>query len=38
VTVARDTPRHTHHVADECIYVLEGAYDIRYEEGAGPRQ
>lgn len=28
VTLARDIPRHTHHVADECIYVLEGELGV----------
>ncbi|WP_245238111.1 cupin domain-containing protein [Streptomyces roseochromogenus] len=31
VTVAQPIPRHTHHVADECIYVLDGELDIEYD-------
>jgi quercetin dioxygenase-like cupin family protein len=30
VTVARDIPRHTHHVADELIYVLEGELGVDF--------
>ncbi|MGW4590161.1 cupin domain-containing protein [Amycolatopsis thermoflava] len=30
VTVAQPIPRHTHHVADECIYVLDGALEIDF--------
>ncbi|MEU1962241.1 cupin domain-containing protein [Nocardia sp. NPDC019255] len=32
VTLARDIPRHTHHVADECIYVLEGTLDVEFDD------
>jgi quercetin dioxygenase-like cupin family protein len=32
VTLARDIPRHTHHVADECIYVLEGALGVDFDD------
>jgi quercetin dioxygenase-like cupin family protein len=32
VTVARDIPRHTHHAADEGIYVLEGELGIEYDD------
>ncbi|MYT29917.1 MULTISPECIES: cupin domain-containing protein [unclassified Streptomyces] len=32
VTVAQPIPRHTHHVADECIYVLEGELHIDFGE------
>jgi quercetin dioxygenase-like cupin family protein len=32
VTVARDIPRHTHHNADECIYVLEGELGIEFDD------
>ncbi|WP_078893547.1 cupin domain-containing protein [Streptomyces sp. CT34] len=31
VTVAQPVPRHTHHVADECIYVLDGALDVEFD-------
>lgn len=31
VTVAQPIPRHTHHVADECIYVLDGELDIQFD-------
>ncbi|GHF01146.1 hypothetical protein GCM10017786_37650 [Amycolatopsis deserti] len=30
VTVAQPIPRHTHHVADECVYVLDGALEIDF--------
>jgi quercetin dioxygenase-like cupin family protein len=30
VTVARDIPRHTHHRADEAIYVLEGTLLVEF--------
>jgi quercetin dioxygenase-like cupin family protein len=32
VTVARDIPRHVHHVADECIYVLDGALEVEFDD------
>lgn len=32
VTVARDIPRHTHHVADECIYVLVGELGVEFAD------
>ncbi|MGO4649530.1 cupin domain-containing protein [Nocardia sp. 2YAB30] len=32
VTLARDIPRHTHHVADECIYVLEGVLGVEFDD------
>jgi mannose-6-phosphate isomerase-like protein (cupin superfamily) len=32
VTVARDIPRHTHNVADECIYVLEGELGVDFDD------
>ncbi|WP_280245745.1 cupin domain-containing protein [Nocardia abscessus] len=32
VTLARDIPRHTHHVADECIYVLEGTLEVEFDD------
>ena len=32
VTVARDIPRHTHHVADELIYVLEGELGVDFDD------
>lgn len=32
VTVARDIPRHIHHAADECIYVLEGELGIEFDD------
>jgi len=31
VTVALDIPRHVHHEADECIYVLDGVLAIEFE-------
>ncbi|SHL48005.1 cupin domain-containing protein [Streptomyces yunnanensis] len=31
VTVAQPIPRHTHHVADEGIYVLDGALNIDFD-------
>ncbi|WP_327115370.1 cupin domain-containing protein [Nocardia sp. NBC_01730] len=34
VTLARDIPRHTHHVADECIYVLEGVLGVEFDDRA----
>ncbi|WP_028936717.1 cupin domain-containing protein [Pseudonocardia spinosispora] len=39
VTLAHDIPRHVHHEADECIYVLEGVLEIDFEDHthrAGP--
>jgi quercetin dioxygenase-like cupin family protein len=32
VTVAMDIPRHTHHAADECIYVLDGELGIEFDD------
>lgn len=32
VTVAKDIPRHTHHQADECIYVLDGVLEIEFDD------
>jgi quercetin dioxygenase-like cupin family protein len=32
VTVARDIPRHIHHTADECIYVLDGELGIEFDD------
>ena len=30
VTVAQPVPRHTHHIGDECIYVLSGELEIEF--------
>lgn len=32
VTVAKDIPWHTHHQADECIYVLDGVLEIEFDD------
>lgn len=32
VTVAQPVPRHTHHVADECVYILSGELEIEFED------
>lgn len=32
VTLARDIPRHTHHVADEGIYVLDGELGVDFDD------
>lgn len=32
VTLARDIPRHVHHEADECVYVLEGELGIDFAD------
>lgn len=32
VTLARDIPRHTHEVADECLYVLAGELGVDYDD------
>jgi quercetin dioxygenase-like cupin family protein len=32
VTLARDVPRHTHHRADECVYVLAGELGIEIDD------
>lgn len=32
VTLARDIPRHTHLVADECIYVLDGELGVDFDD------
>ncbi|MFI6600774.1 cupin domain-containing protein [Nonomuraea sp. NPDC050536] len=40
VTVAQPVPRHVHHVADECIYILDGVLEVEFggrihQAGAG---
>ncbi|MFK4264539.1 cupin domain-containing protein [Streptomyces milbemycinicus] len=32
VVLARDIPRHTHHAADECVYVLEGELEVECDD------
>ncbi|WP_067827504.1 cupin domain-containing protein [Nocardia inohanensis] len=32
VTLARDIPRHTHQVADECVYVLDGTLEVEFDD------
>ncbi|GAA0288563.1 cupin domain-containing protein [Streptomyces polychromogenes] len=32
VTLAKDVPRHTHHLADECVYVLDGVLGIEFDD------
>lgn len=32
VILARDIPRHTHHVADELIYVLDGELGVDFDD------
>ncbi|MBL1121019.1 cupin domain-containing protein [Streptomyces sp. 110] len=32
VTVAQDIPKHVHHRADECIYVLDGILEIEFDD------
>lgn len=32
VSLARDIPRHTHHVADECVYVLDGTLEVEFDD------
>lgn len=32
VVLARDIPRHTHHVADECIFVVEGELGVEFDD------
>jgi quercetin dioxygenase-like cupin family protein len=32
VTVARNIPRHIHHKADECIYVLAGELGVEFDD------
>ncbi|MGW7102377.1 cupin domain-containing protein [Streptomyces sp. NPDC054838] len=32
VTLAKDIPRHVHHRADECVYVLDGIVDIEFDD------
>lgn len=32
VTLIRDIPRHVHHQADECIYVLDGELGIDFDD------
>jgi quercetin dioxygenase-like cupin family protein len=32
VTLAKEIPRHTHHAADEGIYVLEGVLDVEFDD------
>lgn len=34
VSLARDIPRHTHHVADEAIYVLDGELGVDFDDWA----
>jgi quercetin dioxygenase-like cupin family protein len=39
VTLSRDIPRHIHHEADECVYVLEGQLAVEFDDqvhAAGP--
>ncbi|MBT2408568.1 MULTISPECIES: cupin domain-containing protein [unclassified Streptomyces] len=31
VTLVKDVPRHTHHVADEMVYVLEGVLGVHFD-------
>ncbi|MER6949628.1 cupin domain-containing protein [Nonomuraea sp. NPDC000554] len=32
VTLARDIPRHVHHEADECIFVLDGLLEVEFDD------
>ncbi|MGW4896867.1 cupin domain-containing protein [Kitasatospora sp. NPDC004240] len=32
VVVAQEIPRHTHHVADECVYVLDGELLVDFDD------
>ncbi|WP_055590770.1 cupin domain-containing protein [Streptacidiphilus griseoplanus] len=32
VTLVRDIPRHTHHRADEAVYVLEGVLAVEFDD------
>ncbi|MDP4511020.1 cupin domain-containing protein [Nonomuraea turcica] len=32
VILARDIPRHVHHMADECIYVLDGVLEVEFDD------
>ncbi|MEV6138768.1 cupin domain-containing protein [Nocardia sp. NPDC051990] len=32
VVLARDIPRHTHHEADEAIYVLDGILEVEFDD------
>ncbi|MFE6779277.1 cupin domain-containing protein [Streptomyces sp. NPDC057702] len=32
VVVAQDIPRHVHHVADECVYVLDGELAVEFDD------
>lgn len=32
VSLERDIPRHTHYVADECIYVLDGDLGVDFDD------
>ncbi|MFF5713866.1 cupin domain-containing protein [Streptomyces sp. NPDC012756] len=32
VVVAQEIPRHVHHVADECIYVLSGSLGVEFDD------
>lgn len=32
VTLARDIPRHVHHAADECVYVLDGILEVEFDD------
>jgi mannose-6-phosphate isomerase-like protein (cupin superfamily) len=36
VTLARDIPRHVHHRADECIYVLAGVLVVEFDDRSLP--
>ncbi|GAA2304448.1 cupin domain-containing protein [Nonomuraea roseoviolacea subsp. roseoviolacea] len=31
-TLARDIPRHVHHEADECVYVLDGVLEVEFDD------
>lgn len=32
VVVARPIPRHVHHLADECVYVLDGELTVEFDD------
>lgn len=32
MTLVRDIPRHVHHVADECVYVLDGVLEVEFDD------
>lgn len=36
VSLARDIPRHVHHRADECIYVLDGVLVVEFDDRSLP--